>query len=106
MNIGDDYGEDLCLGFSMYQEGTAENDYQFKYALHYNVTSPNTRNHEIPETKFPNFKGYLEQNKENFFDSWVESGFIQMQTWMDNIIMKKLSNDPAAQIKFQATSER
>lgn len=35
---------------------------EWKYALHFNATSNNPKNNEIPNTEEPEYKGYLVEN--------------------------------------------
>lgn len=47
-----------------------------KYSIHFNTTSPNPDNHDIPETLLDDYKGYMVEYTDVFFKPWVESGFI------------------------------
>lgn len=95
-----DYGEDVCIGVTI--DEAAGNKYQ--YRLHYNTSLQ--QDDQIPDTNMDDMTTYKIQNIEDQLMPWAESGFLTIQNWIDNIIIKKITNNPNLDIKPHVTSEK
>ncbi|KAL4488936.1 hypothetical protein ABPG72_005723 [Tetrahymena utriculariae] len=92
------YGNDVCLG--IYMEQFKNN--QYKYRLMFNSSDYNYI--EIPISSLPSILDYYTEQLTQQFLPWRNSGFLQLQTWIDNIILRSASGDSTQKIYPSITS--
>ncbi|KAL4478578.1 hypothetical protein ABPG74_006813 [Tetrahymena malaccensis] len=93
-----DYKNDICLGISIDQHYNNV----FKYRLLFNASS--ITDSEVPQTIRPEVVNYLYENKANNLDTWVDSGFLTIQNWIDNLILQYTTQNNNLEIQASITS--
>ncbi|EAR81921.2 ABC transporter family protein (macronuclear) [Tetrahymena thermophila SB210] len=93
-----DYNNDICFGISIDQYYNNI----FKYRLLFNASS--VTDSEVPQTIRPEVVNYLYENKKNNLDTWVNSGFLTIQNWIDNIILQYTTENSNLEIQSSITS--
>ncbi|EAR97153.2 ABC transporter family protein (macronuclear) [Tetrahymena thermophila SB210] len=92
------YQNDVCMG--IYMEQYTNN--QYKYRLMFNSSDYDYI--EIPISSLPSILDYYTEQLTQQFLPWRDSGFLQLQTWIDNIILRTASGDPTQKINPIITS--
>ncbi|EAS01530.2 ABC transporter family protein (macronuclear) [Tetrahymena thermophila SB210] len=91
-----DYNWDICMAI---QISTSTNG-QYSYTLVYNNTGPPSRElDQVPDTTRQTTYDYKVEFKNPLFDLWVSSGFVTLQNYIDNLILKKETANTNAQIQ-------
>ncbi|KAL4489354.1 hypothetical protein ABPG72_019009 [Tetrahymena utriculariae] len=93
-----EYNNDICFGISIDQY----NNNIFKYRLLFNASS--LTDSEVPQTIRPEVVNYLYENKVNNLDTWVDSGFLTIQNWIDNLILQYTTQNSNLEIQASIAS--
>lgn len=94
--VDEDYKFDICFGI-VFNEATLGSEY--KYELMFNTTSGNEELDDIPDTREDDTVEFKHQMIDENLDRWVESGFLSMQNLIDNLILRKETNDSTYKIQ-------
>ncbi|EAR99563.1 ABC transporter family protein (macronuclear) [Tetrahymena thermophila SB210] len=91
----DGYRWEVCFGIEL----PAPVSGKYSYQLLFNNTGPPTHeDDEVPDTTRPDVYKYKTEMKDPLFDLWVDSGFLTLQHYIDNLILKKETGNPSAGI--------
>ncbi|EAR87981.2 ABC transporter family protein (macronuclear) [Tetrahymena thermophila SB210] len=94
------YNNDLCFG--IYINVFDASSLSFKYSLYFNNSIYND-NPDVPQEDGQNQSTTTEEMYSQYFKPWFQSGFLQIQNWIDREILKSVagsSSNPTFQIQM------